>query len=44
VPALEALCGRLTGFGSIRVVPEQVRRSTRWLRSVGRNRLEPWRG
>jgi HEAT repeats len=24
VPALEALCGRLTGFGSIRVVPEQV--------------------
>jgi hypothetical protein len=24
VPALEALCGRLTGFGSVRVVPEQV--------------------
>jgi hypothetical protein len=24
VPALEALCGRLIGFGSIRVVPEQV--------------------
>lgn len=24
VPALEALCGRLTGFGSLRVVPEQV--------------------
>jgi hypothetical protein len=22
VPALEALCGRLTGFGSIRVVPD----------------------
>jgi hypothetical protein len=24
VPALEALCGRLTGFGSIRLVPEQA--------------------